>query len=68
MVTACATANITEGYSRSSRESGLLCSHSHGESIGLQPKRQGMEVREQLAVAVHRVAAAEELRRYIDTI
>ena len=33
MVTAGATANTTEGKSRASRESGLLCSHSHGESI-----------------------------------
>jgi len=33
MVTAGATANTTEGNSRASRESGLLCSHSHGESI-----------------------------------
>jgi len=39
MVTAGATANTTEGNSRASRESGTLCSHSHGESIdtlGLQ--------------------------------
>ena len=35
MVTAGATANTTEGNSRASRESGLLCSHSHGESIAL---------------------------------
>jgi len=34
MVAAGATANTTEGNSRASRESGLLCSHSHGESIG----------------------------------
>jgi len=33
MVTAGATASTTEGNSRASRESGLLCSHSHGESI-----------------------------------
>jgi len=33
MVTAGATAHTTEGNSRASRESGLLCSHSHGESI-----------------------------------
>jgi len=33
MVTAGATANTTEGNSRASRESGLLYSHSHGESI-----------------------------------
>ena len=33
MVTAGATANITVKNSRASRESGLLCSHSHGESI-----------------------------------
>ena len=33
MVTAGATANTTEGNRRASRESGLLCSHSHGESI-----------------------------------
>jgi len=32
-VTAGATANTTEGNSRASRESGLLCSHSHGEYI-----------------------------------
>jgi len=35
MVTAGATANTTEGNSRASRESGLLCSHSHGESIDI---------------------------------
>jgi len=35
MVTAGATANTTEGNSRASKESDLLCSHSHGESIGL---------------------------------
>jgi len=34
MVTAGATANTTEGNSCASRESGLLCSHSQGESIG----------------------------------
>jgi len=34
MVTADATANTTEGNSRACRELGLLCSHSHGESIG----------------------------------
>jgi len=34
MVTAGATANTTVKNSRASRESGLLCSHSHGESIG----------------------------------
>jgi len=34
MVTAGATANTTEGNSRASRESGLLSSHSHEESIG----------------------------------
>ena len=39
MVTAGATANTTEGNSRASRESGLLCSHSHGESIGLCVRR-----------------------------
>jgi len=33
MVTAGATANTTVKNSRASRESGLLCSHSHGESI-----------------------------------
>ena len=33
MVTAGATANTTKGNSRASRESGLLSSHSHGESI-----------------------------------
>jgi len=33
MVTAGATANTTEGNCRASRESGLLCSHSHGESM-----------------------------------
>jgi len=33
MVIADATANTTEGNSRASRESGLLCSHSHGEHI-----------------------------------
>jgi len=32
---------------------------------GLQPRRQGMELREKLAVAVHKAAAAEELCRYI---
>jgi len=35
MATAGATANTTEGSSRASRESVLLCSHSHGESIGV---------------------------------
>jgi len=34
MVTAGATANTTEENSRASRESGSVCSHSHGESIG----------------------------------
>jgi len=38
MVTAGATANTTEGNRRASRESGLLCSHSHGESIALRVK------------------------------
>ena len=33
MVTAGATANTTVKNSCASRESGLLCSHSHGESI-----------------------------------
>jgi len=33
IVTAGATANTTEGNSRASRESGLLCSYSHGGSI-----------------------------------
>ena len=33
MVIAGATANTTEGNSRASRESGVLCSHSHEESI-----------------------------------
>jgi len=33
MVAAGATANTTVKNSRASRESGLLCSHSHGESI-----------------------------------
>ena len=33
MVTASVTANTTVKNSRASRESGLLCSHSHGESI-----------------------------------
>jgi len=33
MVTAGATAYATEGNSRASWEEGLLCSHSHGESI-----------------------------------
>jgi len=28
-----ATANTTEGNTRASRESGVLCSHSHGESV-----------------------------------
>ena len=36
MVTAGATANTTVKNSRASRESGLLCSHSHGESIAPQ--------------------------------
>jgi len=36
MVTADATANTTVKNSRASRESGLLCSHSHGESIDPQ--------------------------------
>ena len=36
MVTAGATANTTVKNSRASRESGLLCSHSHGESIGCE--------------------------------
>jgi len=35
MVTAGATANTTVKNSRASRESGLLCSHSHGESIAI---------------------------------
>jgi len=39
MVTAGATANTTKGNSRESRESGLLCAHSHGESIDGQWSR-----------------------------
>ena len=35
MATAGATANTTVKNSRASRESGLLCSHSHGESMRL---------------------------------
>jgi len=42
MVTAGATANISEGTSRAAKESGLLCSHSHGESIGNRRIAQGM--------------------------
>ena len=37
MVTVGATANTTERNSRASRESGLFCSHSHGESIATYP-------------------------------
>jgi len=37
--TAGATANTTVKNSRASRESGLLCSHSHEESIGFGPSR-----------------------------
>jgi len=37
MVTAGATANTTVKNSHASRESGLLCSHSHGESIEWRP-------------------------------
>ena len=33
MVTAGATANTTEGNSRASRETGLLCSHSHESGV-----------------------------------
>jgi len=33
MVTAGATADTTEGNSRASRESGLLCSHAYRQSI-----------------------------------
>jgi len=36
MVTAGATANTTEENGRASRDSGLLCSHSHGESIAIR--------------------------------
>ena len=36
MATAGAIANTTVKNSRASRESGLLCSHSHGESIATQ--------------------------------
>jgi len=39
MVTAGATANTTVKKSRASRESGLLCSHSHGESIARRLQR-----------------------------
>ena len=39
MVTAGATANTTVKNSRASRESLLLCSHSHGESIAGEQKR-----------------------------
>ena len=35
MATVGATDNTTVGNSRAYRESGLVCSHSHGESIGL---------------------------------
>jgi len=37
MVAAGATANTTVKNSRASRESGLLCSQSHGESIASFP-------------------------------
>jgi len=41
MVTAGATAITTEEDSRAARDSGLLCSHSHGESIGTQCQFSG---------------------------
>jgi len=37
-----ATANTTVKNSRASRESGLLCSQSHGESIGVCPQLPGV--------------------------
>jgi len=40
MATAGATAITTEENSRASRESGLLCSHSHGESISRKGYRE----------------------------
>jgi len=45
MVTAGATANTTEGNSRASRESGLLCPHSHGESIAGEGGVSGLSSR-----------------------
>jgi len=54
MVTAGATANTTEGNSRASRESGLLCSHSHGESIDQQLNPQVEDRRlKQLVENIH---------------
>ena len=41
MVTAGATANTTEGNSRASRKSGLVSSHSHGESISSRSGASG---------------------------
>jgi len=46
MITAGATANTTEGDSWASRESGLLCSHSHGESI--ERERGGFDERRKI--------------------
>jgi len=42
MVRAGATANTTEGNSRASSESRLLCSHSHGEPIDTDQKKKRM--------------------------
>jgi len=59
MVTAGATANTTEGNSRASRESGLLCSHSHGESMYLHDElpdageRVEMYVYEYICIDMH---------------
>jgi len=62
MVTAGATANTTVKNSRASRESGLLSSHSHGESIAPQPSEgQGQASHEAQSVPLGAVAVAGSL-------
>ena len=56
--TAGATADTTEGNSRTSRESGLLCSPSHGESIA----SQSVEAKVLVSELVHRACQSVRVR------
>ena len=62
MVTAGATANTTEGNSRASRESGLLCSHSHGQSIDVHLRHTSTRA----YTRAQACGATPELRRVAD--
>jgi len=53
MVTAGVTANTTEGNSRAPRESGLLCSHSHRESIDTQRSSFQFQISVRQPIYVH---------------